>query len=153
GLESTGQSLLTTDANEDGHLDLLVAHTVLLGRGDGTFTVNLATSPKAIAAVADFNSDGFLYVVAADPPGVFLCTRRTPDFSGFSSPTSQTVNAGANTSYSVSINPLYGSEYDVTLSLTGLPAGATGVFAPPTVAAANGATLLSVNTSSSIAAG
>ncbi|HLK04879.1 MAG TPA: FG-GAP-like repeat-containing protein [Candidatus Acidoferrum sp.] len=152
-LEAPAQSLLTADANEDGHMDLFFAHTVLLGRGDGTFTVNSATLPKTVAAAADFNGDGFLDVLTADPQGFFLSTRTTPDFSGFSSPTSQTVNAGANTSYTVSISPLYGSEYDVALSLAGLPTGATATFAPPTVAAANGSTLLSVNTTSSTTPG
>jgi uncharacterized membrane protein len=152
-VEAAGQSLLTADTNEDGHMDLVVSHTVLLGRGDGTFTVNAATASKAISAVADFSGDGFLDAVAADPQGFFLSTRTTPDFSGFSSPTSQIVNAGANTSYSVSISPLFGSEYDVALSLTGLPSGATSAFTPATVPAANGSTLLSVNTSSATAPG
>jgi len=152
-LEAAGQTLLAADANEDGHLDLFFAHSVLLGRGDGTFTVNPATAPKTFAAVADFDADGFLDMLTADPQGFFLSTRTTPDFSGFSSPTSQTVNAGANTSYTVSVNPLYGSEYDVTLSLTGLPSGATSVFTPPAVAAANGSTLLSVNTTAATAPG
>lgn len=145
-LEATGQSLLTADANEDGHLDLFFADTVLLGRGDGTFTINAATLPKAVAEVADFTGDGFLDVLTTDPQGFFLSRRITPDFSGFSSPTAQTVNAGANTSYTVSLSPLYGSEDDVALSLSGLPSGATGTFTPPTVAGANGSTLLSVNT-------
>jgi|GEM_PF-2911825 len=152
-LEPAGQTLLAADANEDGHLDLFFGHSVLLGRGDGTFSVNPATAPKTFAAVADFNADGFLDVLTADPQGFYLSARTTPDFSGFSSPTSQTVNAGANTSYTVSISPLYGSEYDVTLSLTGVPSGAIAFFTAPTVAAANGSTLLSVNTSSATVPG
>lgn len=152
-LEAPAQSLLTADANEDGHLDLFFADSVLLGRGDGTFVVNTAALPKAAAAVADFGGDGFLDVVTADPQGFFLSTRTTPDFSGFPSPTSQTVNAGANTSYTVSISPLFGSEYDVTLSLTGLPTGVTATFVPPTVASAKGSTLLSLNTASTTTPG
>ena len=152
-LEAPAQSLLAEDANEDGHLDLFFAHSVLLGRGDGTFLVNSAALPKAVAAIADFSGDGFLDVVTADPQGFFLSTRTTPDFSGFPSPTSQTVNAGANTSYTVSISPLYGSEYDVALSLSGLPTGVTATFVPPTVLSAHGSTLLSLNTASTTAPG
>jgi uncharacterized membrane protein len=152
-LESDGLSLLAADTNEDGHLDLLVSHTVLLGRGDGTFAPNPVASPKTETAVADFNGDGFLDVVTADPLGFFLSTRTTPDFSGFSSPTSQTVIAGANTSYTITINPLYGSMYDVALSLAGSPTGVTSTFVPATVPAANGTSLLSVNTTSSAVPG
>jgi hypothetical protein len=148
-LEAGGLSLLAADTNEDGHLDLLVLHTVLLGRGDGTFTTNPVVAPKSVAAIADFNGDGFLDLVTADPLGFFLSTRTTPDFSGFSSPTTQTVNAGANTSYTITINPLYGSTYDVALSLAGLPNGVTSTFVPAIVPAANGTSLLSVNSTSS----
>lgn len=152
-LESGGVSLLAADTNEDGHLDILVAHTVLLGRGDGTFAANPVASPKTETAVADFNGDGFLDVVTADPLGFFLSTRTTPDFSGFSSPTTQTVTAGANTSYTITINPLYGSMYDVALSVAGLPTGVTSTFVPAAVPEANGTSLLSMNTTSSAVPG
>lgn len=153
GAELSTANLLVADVNGDGHEDLIYGSKIFLGRGDGTFFANSVPIPKIANAVADFNGDGFLDVATADPQGFFLSTRTTPDFSGFPSPNSQTVNAGANTSYTISINPLFGSEYDVTLSLTGLPGGATSIFTPPTVAAANGSTLLSVNTSSSTATG
>jgi uncharacterized membrane protein len=152
-LEAGAQSLLTVDTNADQHLDLLFADSLLLGRGDGTFTINPSPLPKSVAAAADFNGDGFLDIITADPLGFFLSTRTTPGFSGFASPTTQTVIAGANTSYTVSISPLYGSQFDVTLSLTGLPTGVTASFAPPTVVAAKGTTLLSVNTASSATPG
>jgi len=153
GLSAGGPSLVVADLNEDQHLDIVLLDAVLLGRGDGTFTVNPANLPNIAAAAGDFNSDGFLDVISADPLGFFLDLRTKPDFSGFPSPTSQTINAGANTSYSVSISPLYGSEYDVALSVTGLPSGATAIFAPPTVVAAHGSTLLSINTTSATVPG
>ena len=65
GLDS--QSIVTADFNGDGILDLAVVSnsqsnfTVLLGHGDGTFTVQgsvgVATTP-GYAAVGDFNNDG-----------------------------------------------------------------------------------------------
>jgi hypothetical protein len=142
-------TLVVADLNEDNHSDLLVLNTPLLGRGDGTFIVNPVTLPNSGAAVGDFNGDGMLDVISPDPLGFFLDLRTTPDFSGFSSPTSQTVIAGGNTVYNIFLTPLYGSENDVTLTLSGVPAGVTASFQPQTVPGANGSSLLSINTSAS----
>lgn len=56
----------------------------------------------------------------------------TPDFSLSVSPTSQTVVAGGTTSYTVTINRTGGFADPVTLSVSGLPNGATGGFNPTT---------------------
>ncbi len=152
-LPAGSPTLVVADLNEDSHSDLLVLNTPLLGRGDGTFIVNPVTLPNNAAAVGDFNGDGMLDVISPDPLGFFLDLRTTPDFSGFSSPTSQTVIAGGNTVYNISLNPLYGSENAVTLTLSGVPAGVTASFQPQTVPGANGSSLLSINTSASTVPG
>lgn len=54
----------------------------------------------------------------------------TPDYSLSITPTSQTVAAGSPTSYTVNINRTGGFSEAVTLSATGLPAGATATFNP-----------------------
>src|SRR4029077_2437395 len=46
------------------------------------------------------------------------------------SPSSQTVSQGSGTSYAVSITPTGGFTGSVALTLSGLPSGATGSFAP-----------------------
>jgi subtilisin family serine protease len=59
---------------------------------------------------------------APPPPG--------PDFSLSASPSSQTVVQGASTSYTVTVTPSGGFTGSVTLSSSGLSAGATGSFSP-----------------------
>jgi uncharacterized protein (TIGR03437 family) len=75
--------ILTGDFNGDGKTDIAVAHagpgfTVMLGKGDGTFLRKdigqgqIPGSTVALVAVADFNSDGILDILAEayiGPPG------------------------------------------------------------------------------------
>ncbi|MCU1243885.1 MAG: hypothetical protein JWO71_4611, partial [Candidatus Acidoferrum typicum] len=56
-----------------------------------------------------------------------------PDFTLIVTPSSQTVNPGASTTYTATMTPLNGFTGTVTLGVTGLPSGATGTFAPATV--------------------
>jgi hypothetical protein len=51
-----------------------------------------------------------------------------PDFSLPASPTSRSVNAGSGTPYTVSITRSGGFTGPVTLSIAGLPTGASGTF-------------------------
>jgi hypothetical protein len=72
------------------------------------------------------------------------------NFSIAASPPSQSVLRGAATSYGVTVTPTGGFSGQVTLSVSGLPAGATGSFVPnPTT----GPSTLSVSTTSSTPAG
>ena len=73
-----------------------------------------------------------------------------PDFSLSVSPPSQTVTAGAGTSYTVTITPTGGFTDPVTLSLAGLPRGASGSFNPNP---AGGSSTLTVGTDTSAPAG
>ena len=153
-LPAGNPNLIVADLNEDSHSDLFVLNTPLIGRGDGTFIVNSVTAPNSAAAVGDFNNDGMLDVISMDPAGVIVDLRTTPDFTGYEQPTSQTVIAGANTSYQIFLAPLYGSENDVALSVSGVPSGATSFFTPvATVPRGNGSTQLQVNTTSSVTPG
>ena len=51
-----------------------------------------------------------------------------PDYTVGATPPSQTVTQGAGTTYPVTITPSGGFNGSVTLSVTGLPTGATGTF-------------------------
>src|SRR5439155_11893459 len=53
-----------------------------------------------------------------------------PGFTLSASPSSQTVAPGRSTNYSVTISPTGGFSGQVTLSVSGLPGGATGKFTP-----------------------
>jgi hypothetical protein len=70
-----------------------------------------------------------------------------PDFSISASPASQTVLQTASTSYTVTVTPSGGFNDTITLSASGLPAGATATFNPPTIAS-SGSSTMTVTTSS-----
>jgi hypothetical protein len=70
----------------------------------------------------------------------------TPDFSLRVSPASQTIVLGKSGSYTVTIVPVGGFAAGVSLSVSGLPAGATAAFTPQT---ATTTSTLSIQTSRS----
>jgi uncharacterized membrane protein len=76
----------------------------------------------------------------------------TPDFALATTPASQTVTAGAGTSYTTTVTPSGGFNGTVNFSVSGLPAGAAGTFNPASVTT-SGSTTLSVTTSSTTPAG
>jgi hypothetical protein len=97
-LRGESSAIVVGDFNGDGKLDMAVTAgdslEILLGNGDGTFTV-FATYPGVFysIAVADFNNDGILDLVVApdsDSVDVFLGngdgTFETPKVSQTSSP-------------------------------------------------------------------
>lgn len=79
-------------------------------------------------------------------------TTLTPDFTIAASPSSQTVITGSGTSYTTTITAVIGFTGMVSLSVSGLPSGATGAFNPTSVAGSGNFTL-SVSTSSMTPAG
>ena len=70
-----------------------------------------------------------------------LVVNAPPDFGLSAAPASRTVVAGQSTTYTVTTASLNGFAGSVTLSLTGLPAGATASFAPNPMSAPGTATL------------
>jgi hypothetical protein len=75
-----------------------------------------------------------------------------PDFSLSASPASRTVVQGSGTSYTATVAASAGFSGSVGLSVSGLPAGATGLFSPASIAT-SGSSTLSVSTSTSTAPG
>ncbi len=73
-----------------------------------------------------------------------------PDFSLTATPASQTVTAGNGTSYTATVSPSNGFTGTVSLSVSGLPSGAT--CAPASISGGSGSATLSCTTSSSTAA-
>src|SRR5204863_1098642 len=79
-----------------------------------------------------------------------LVVTTPPDFTIDASPPDQTLMAGTSTSYDVTITPLNSFTGAVTLSASGLPAGASGSFTPnPTTTSST----FSVTTSTTTPAG
>jgi uncharacterized membrane protein len=75
-----------------------------------------------------------------------------PDFSIAATPASQTVTAGAGTSYTATVSAINGFTGAVALSVSGLPAGAAGTFTPASLTG-SGASTLAVTTSSTTPTG
>ncbi|NUR75368.1 MAG: hypothetical protein HOQ28_03650 [Thermoleophilia bacterium] len=74
----------------------------------------------------------------------------TPDFSVAASPSSQTVSPGSPTTYNLTVTPTGGFTGSVSLSATGLPAGAAASFSPnPTT----GTSTMTVTTSATTPVG
>ena len=77
----------------------------------------------------------------------------SPSFTLSASPSTQTVTAGSNTSYAISVAPVNGFTGTVSLTASGLPTGASGTFNPSSIGGGSGSSTLSVSTTSSTAAG
>ncbi len=83
---------------------------------------------------------------------VTLTVSGAPDFSLAVSPASQAAQPGANASYNVTISGQNGYSASADLSVSGLPAGATGTFNPASVSG-SGSSQLMVAVGSSVAPG
>jgi len=79
---------------------------------------------------------------------ILVASSGAPDFSLSATPSSQTVLQGNATSYTATVAALGGFAGTVNLSVSGLPAGATGSFNPAAVTG-SGSSTLTVNTLSS----
>jgi subtilase family serine protease len=87
------------------------------------------------------------------PNGALLAGGTTSnDFSISATPASQTVAAGSSTTFNIATAITSGRAQSVSLSVSGLPTGATGSFSPASVTA-GGSSTLTVSTTSSATAG
>jgi uncharacterized membrane protein len=94
--------------------------------GSGLITITGTAHSNRHAATASLDVEGL-------PPA--------DDFMLSVAPPMQTVQAGDQTSFTVSTAVTSGNAQSVALSVTGLPSGVTGSFNPPTVTAGSGSTL------------
>jgi len=78
---------------------------------------------------------------------------QTADFTLTASPASQTVTAGNGTTYTATAAPANGFSGAVAMSVSGLPAGATGAFNPTSIAGGSGSSTLTIATTTATAAG
>ncbi len=103
-----------------------------------TFTLNVAKTVSSITLPANNN----VMVLA-----LTLAGTASPAFSMAATPSSQTVSAGGGTSYTATVGALNGFSGTVTLSASGLPAGATVGFNPAMVSGAGTSTVTVTTTS------
>ena len=103
----------------------------------GTFTPNLETAGSTLTVTTTSSTPAGTYPLTITGVSGSLThttpvslTVNAPDFSLSATPPSQTVAQGASGDYSVTVTPTNGFSSTVTLSVTGLPTGATGTFAP-----------------------
>jgi galactose oxidase-like protein/PKD domain-containing protein len=101
----------------------------------GTFTATLTVTDNA--GLTD-----------PHPPTRTITVNPAPDFSIAASPTSQSAVQGSNAQYTVSIGALNGFSDAVGFSISGLPSGASGSFAPTSVTG-SGTSTLTITTSAS----
>ena len=115
-------------------------------------TLTVTTSPSTPTGSFALTVTGVSGSLTRTASGTLVVTPPAqPDFTLTVSPASRTVAAGTSTTYTVSITATGGFAGAVTLSLTGLPAGAAASFSPNP--ASGTASTLTVTTSASTPAG
>src|SRR5213079_936060 len=104
-----------------------------------SFTPNPATTSSTFAVTTSASTpDGTYTLTIAGVSGgslthtttVSLVVTTPPDFTLSASPSSLSVAPGGSTSYTVTINPTSGFTGPVSLSVSGLPSGASASFTP-----------------------
>jgi hypothetical protein len=110
----------------------------ITGSGTSTMTVTTGTgAPTGNSTLSITGTSGSLTHSAT----ATLVVASAADFSIFASPSSQTVNPGNSTTYTVTIGALNGFSGVVTLSASGLPAGASAGFSPATITGSGTSTM------------
>jgi hypothetical protein len=115
--------------------------SVTAGQGS---TLTIATAAAAAIGTSALTITGqYTSPATAHSTTVGLTVTAAPpdDFSISASPASQTVAQGSSTTFTVTTQLTSGTAQIVTLSVTGLPSGATGAFAPTSVSAGGTSTL------------
>ena len=173
----TDFSISATPSSQTVAVDGGTTYTVTIGNINGFGgTVNLSASGLPAGATAMFNPTSIdllgsstltVTTTNSTPAGTYTLTITgtcgslihsttvtlvVTDFSIAATPASQTVVAGGGTTYTNSVTALNGFGGNVVLSVSGLPAGASGGFNPTSVNGSGNSTL-SVTTSNTTPAG
>jgi hypothetical protein len=130
---------------------------------NGGVAVSLSTNANAILLTSSLVAGSHQIVAVYSGDSTFAPSTSAPakdiveDFTNTNTgPASQNIFPGASTTYNFSLAPITASTFlkDVTVTVTGLPAGSTYTLTPSSVAAGSGVTamVLSVQTSAKLSA-
>lgn len=158
--KSQPANLISGDFNGDGKLDLAAGGLIFFGQGDGTFPTSTGVVSEPFLLAGDFNDDGKTDIIRDDPSsgenpalGMLLQIPPSPDFIGGVSPSTVAASLNNTSDVTITLHALFGFSSDVTLSVSGLPAGITATFSPATVTGGNGTSTLALAVGSSVTLG
>jgi subtilisin family serine protease len=133
----TGNVALSVSGLPAGVGSATFAPASVAGAGGSQLTITtLATAPPGTYSLSVTGTSGSLSHTAA-----VTLTVTARDFTLAASPSSATVSRGQTASYTVSIGSVNGFTGAVSLSVTGLPVGATGTFGTNPLGAPGSSTL------------
>ncbi len=110
--------------------------------GAGTSTMTVTAAPSAPGGNFSLIVTGTIGTISKSAN----VTLALQNFTITATPASQTINAGNNTSYTVTFAAVNGFTGTITPSVSGLPAGTAGSFSPATIPGGAGTTILTVTT-------
>jgi subtilisin family serine protease len=139
-VQGASTSYAVSITSSGGFIDLVTLSASGLPTGaTATFSTNPATTSSTMTVTTSTTTPTGTYTLTINGTSGALTHSTTvtviiqppPDFSLSASPTSRTVSRGSSTSYNVAISRS-GFTGSVSLSVSGLPSGATGSFSPTT---------------------
>src|ERR1700683_1011171 len=138
-ISGTGITTTTIDLTDAANTNFNGTFTLANNSAGNYVVFTINDAGFTLSATGGAASDGFprapingIQIVPLTP---------TPSFTVSATPNSQTVNPGGGTSYSVNTSAVNGFTGSIGLSVSGLPANATGTFSPTPVNVGSGSTL------------
>ena len=128
------------------------APATIAAPGNGTSTLTMSASSGALAGVSTLTLKGT--GAGLTRTQTLTLTVVVPTFTLAATAASATVTSGGTTTFTLNASAMNGFKSTISLSVTGLPKGATAKFVPTSIAApGNGSSALTVTTSATTASG